>query len=223
MVILLEIRDNRIILPNKLGCRKPRLRAGRRGRLPRAVFRGRVSGVSRSGGNGRGNWSRNEEPVRFCWIGLIPPLLQSPCPEQQQCLPLDHRPEMCSQRNSAMCLGGLCGPRERGYPSLTFLSSPSWGGGRKPDNQDPQNLNRHLLLERSPKPQRNPGSAFINQPSYSFLNTNCSQDFWETYKDPALQKRRNRTEANTEKQAEGNLKKRETDTQRTLMNSLREA
>lgn len=36
---------------------------------------------------------------------------------------------------------------------------------------------------------------------------NWSQDFWETYKDPALQKRRNRTEANTEKQAEGNLKK----------------
>ena len=36
---------------------------------------------------------------------------------------------------------------------------------------------------------------------------NCSQDFWETYKDSALQKRRNRTEANTEKQEEGNLKK----------------
>jgi len=54
MVILLEILDNRIILPNKLGCKKPQLRAGRRRRLPHAVFHGRVSGVSRSGGNGRG-------------------------------------------------------------------------------------------------------------------------------------------------------------------------
>ena len=96
----------------------------------------------------------NEEPLQFCWVSLIPSLLQSLCPMQQQCLLLDHRPEMCSQRNSAMCLGGLCVPHESGYPTLTFLSSPSWGGGRKPDSQDPQNLNRHLLLERGPKPQR---------------------------------------------------------------------
>lgn len=38
MVILLEILDNRIILPNKLGCRKPQLRAGRRGRLGTCSF-----------------------------------------------------------------------------------------------------------------------------------------------------------------------------------------
>lgn len=67
----------------------------------------------------------NEEPLQFCGVSLIPSLLQSLCPMQQQCLLLDHRPEMCSQRNLAMCLGGLCVPHESGYPILTFLSSPS--------------------------------------------------------------------------------------------------
>lgn len=99
-------------------------------------------------------------------------------------------------------------------------SRPSRGGGRKPDSRHPQYLNCHLLLDGvwgAWGDRGNHRSAFINQPTPSFLNRNSSQGLWETGKDPVVHKRRKRMEATLEKQSESSP-----DTKNTLRSSPRE-
>lgn len=168
------------------------------------------SGMNKCGGNERGGrrqWMKNLwDSAESVWSH---PLSNHPAPHGNSVFPWGEDLRKVPKGIQQSAWEDFVCPHKSGYPRADSLHvGPAEVEVRSLTVNTPRIWIAISFCRGAQSHRGNHRSAYINQPGYAFLNMNCSQGFWETCKDPALQKTRNRMEAKTEKQTEGDLEKR---------------